>query len=678
MSVMGILGAMTLSPDGNYIAFQLQTPNIDARSYDLSWNVIETRMNGRHWEIDNGGEIILNLSHSALTNGSRYPVVPQWSYDSSWVFYLKRIGGSTQLWRSKKDGSISEQLTYNSSDILSFQISKSEDRIFFTVGKDTKMVQNQLDNEGDHGFYFDDRFYPHASKEPIAQICGIDEEEGRVRLEGILRNCEPAVWIYDTNDNVERRASAKEQVQYQRITNQNSATAKNQDSYLLDSKFTGDGIWLQNEDRSRFPGFRPPLRLFASFGGNTIRCGFDECVGSKGAIEGAWWRPNHNEVIFQRADGSNHSMTGFYSWMLDENDVRTIIQTDDQLVDCSVLETKAYCLHEQWARPRTISSVDLKTGDIQALYDPNPEFGQFTFSTIEKIEWEDEFGNPTHGHLVYPLNYEKGRRYPLVITTYRSRGFLRGAVGDEYPIHVLAANGFMVLSHDMPRRPQRDAVMPAGQAQFKDNYERRSSLSAQEAILDLLNERGLVDLDRVAITGLSDGASQAMYALFRSNRFTTAIASSAFDYAGSFYYSNNRQQREYWRRTLGGAPHEDNNDLYKELSLGLNASQVNAPLLINVSDLELLGSLESFVRLQDAGKPVEMYVFPDEYHIKWQPQHRFAIYKRNVQWLKFWLVGEEESVPISPGQYDRWRKMRTEQCQRHIGRKLPWYCNANL
>ena len=44
------------------------------------------------------------------------------------------------------------------------------------------------------------------------------------------------------------------------------------------------------------------------------------------------------------------------------------------------------------------------------------------------------------------------RKYPLIVTTYRTHEFLRGASGDENPIHVYAAHGFAVLSFDMGRR----------------------------------------------------------------------------------------------------------------------------------------------------------------------------------------------------------------------------------
>jgi hypothetical protein len=60
-------------------------------------------------------------------------------------------------------------------------------------------------------------------------------------------------------------------------------------------------------------------------------------------------------------------------------------------------------------------------------------------------------------------------------------------------------------------------------------------------------------------------------------------------------------------------------------------------------------------------KPVEMWVYPDEYHQKIQPKHRYSVYLRNVDWFRFWLKGEEDPDPAKKEQYERWRKLRELQ-----------------
>lgn len=661
LSVAAILGALSISPNGDYIAFQVQAPNLAKHNYDLAWYAVETKQHGEIWQIGDGGEVIIDPDKRVEIIGSLLPMTPQWSADSAWVFYLKKLAGNIQLWRSKADGSIVEQLTHNDADLLGFRISEDGAKIFFTTAVPENELSTQLTMESDRGFLYDERFHPDKARKPLGRNC--ETETGQYpRAVGIERACVPPVWVYDIAMDAERKATGAEAEHLNTISFWPNSSRTSDDRLYLGKKFDERTIFLKNEEPEKFAGFSPPRRLFASRDGKIFRCLAAECYGYSRVIEDAWWRPEGNEVIFLRADGSSKSKSGLYRWNLDADAVRAIVKTEGKLGGCTILKDRAICLREQWTYPRTVVSVDLESGKIETIFDPNPEFSRIKFSKIEKIEWEDAYGNPTHGHLVYPLNYEPGRRYPLIIVTYRSRGFLRGGVGDEYPIHLFAAQGFMVLSHDMPRPFRRHATISnIGLAQFKDNYKRISSLSAQEKILDILDKRRLIDPDRVAITGLSEGASQVMFALMHTEKFAAAIASSALDYNVS-YYSHNQQGRAYRRNVRGGAPDEDKYGFYSAMSFRQNAEQVDAPFLINISDWELQNSVESVARLQDAGKPVEMYVFPNEFHIKWQPQHRLAIYRRNVQWLKFWLMGEEEDDPVSPGQYERWRKMRDQRC----------------
>lgn len=83
--------------------------------------------------------------------------------------------------------------------------------------------------------------------------------------------------------------------------------------------------------------------------------------------------------------------------------------------------------------------------------------------------------------------------------------------------------------------------------------------------------------------------------------------------------------------------------------------------LINAADSEYLADLELLGNLRELKKPVEMFIYPNEFHEKNQPKHRYEIYQRNVDWMKFWLKGEEDPDPTKAEQYQRWREMRKLQ-----------------
>jgi hypothetical protein len=100
---------------------------------------------------------------------------------------------------------------------------------------------------------------------------------------------------------------------------------------------------------------------------------------------------------------------------------------------------------------------------------------------------------------------------------------------------------------------------------------------------------------------------------------------------------------------------------WKALSTTYHVDRVHAPLLIQASDSELFANLPEYVAFKDAKKPIEVYVFPGEYHIKWQPRHKLAVAERTVDWFRFWLKGEEDADPARADQYERWRRMRDER-----------------
>src|SRR3546814_19274510 len=66
----------------------------------------------------------------------------------------------------------------------------------------------------------------------------------------------------------------------------------------------------------------------------------------------------------------------------------------------------------------------------------------------------------------------------------------------------------------------------------------------------------------------------------------------------------------------------------------------------------------SHTALQQSGMPSDLFVFPDEDHIKSQPAHRLAVYRRNLDWFGFWLKDEIPSDTTRRTEVERWQEMR--------------------
>ena len=161
----------------------------------------------------------------------------------------------------------------------------------------------------------------------------------------------------------------------------------------------------------------------------------------------------------------------------------------------------------------------------------------------------------------------------------------------------------------------------------------------------------------MGISGISNGATLVDEAILNTARFAAATAGYSNTHPVS-YYLLDTATRETSRIISGGEALAAGFKYWSSHSPGMNADKITTPLLLNVADREVIFAVADYVSLEDAHKPVEMIVYPDEHHVKWQPAHKYAVYRRNLQWFQFWLQDREVADPVDPGQYARWRKLR--------------------
>jgi len=268
-------------------------------------------------------------------------------------------------------------------------------------------------------------------------------------------------------------------------------------------------------------------------------------------------------------------------------------------------------------------------------------------------------GGDIFGRLVLPNGYVAGRRYPLVFTTYRAgTEFLAGAVGDEFPIFPLAASGIMVFALDTGRS---NILSDSGDFDFT-LLRLRKPLGAMRVVIRQLTEQGLVDAQRVGISGLSYGSDIASYAVATTDIFAAASVSvSGLDPIAFTVNSVNRE--EVLERYGIPYPDESGRRVIADWSVALNADRVTTPLLIQSPESEAMFSLETFKALRRHRVPVEWFVYLDEGHVKQQPQSKLLVYQRNLDWFRFWLQDIEVSDTAKADQYARWRALRELQCR---------------
>lgn len=651
---------LVVSPDENWAIFQIRRANLSTSGYDTSWHVVPTNGSSGALRLAPAGRPI-QPRYQGRVNGAIDRPAPVWSPDNRFVYYLRQEHGHVQLWRSRREDGATERVSAVESDVVQFVISNDGERLLFETQPTQRQADDALALEGRSGFLYDNRFFPAYSRTPTlpSDVSFLPGAASTTASQIAARR----VFVHTIDTRVEAQASAAEQAEFERLTAPLPADRPNARKFI--ARAYGALAWAEARDLQR-QGVYPPLTIVAQRASDAaaIVCAASECTGQ--AIAGIWWRGD-KEVMFVRREGPGFADRALYVWNPDDASPRLVLRSDDLFgseLGCSVAHRRLLCLYEEPNHPGRLVAIDPDTRRVQTLYDPNPEFsGLDTGREPQRLRFETSSGVTTHGYLVLPPRHRRGR-LPLVVVTYRCAGFLRGGVGDEYPVFPFAAQGFAVLcfntpAEDFERMAVEDSRSYRQWSRGPGDPIKHRVQEALDAAVEQLSAAGIVDADRVGLTGLSYGAETVSFALFRMRNLGAAIA-SGLGYEPLDYYLYGPAGREFLR-DRGWDASEAGQERWRGFSLSLNADRVRAPLLINVGEYEMLSSLQPVTALEDAGRAVEMYVFPNESHIKFEPVHRLAIYRRNIDWMNFWLRGVENPDPLLHAQYERWRAMRAKQ-----------------
>ena len=632
----------TLSPDGGRVAFQLRRADAASNRYCLAMVVLDLNAAADPTLVDTGGELLLLSTDTpgkvGMPTGIMLTITPRWAPDGSWIAFLKREGGTTQVWRADAGGGGSAPLTQAPSDVVDFRISEDGTTLLYATRPGLEEARGAIAREALTGFHYDDRFAPAAADTPFPPP-------------PIPRRA----FALDVSTGTVRSATAGEAAAL------GAPSSQGERQGLSGRPSRPSNVWIS---QVALTGGASSGALHADRGdGRTRTCPAPECTGATDP----WWVPGGSRVRFLRREGWGRASTAIYEWDPDGGAVRRIYRTGDVLVDCTPSGAALICLRVASLQARRLERLDPKTGERELLFDPNPGFANLALGRVERLHWRNSFGIEVLGDLVLPTDYRVGERYPLVVVQYDTRGFLRGGTGDEYPIQAFANRGYAVLSVSRPQpvglhRGAR-TLDEVNRLDLEDFADRRSALSALEEGVELAIAKGVADPARIGITGFSDGASQTISALLHSRLFAAAAMSSCCVDTTFPTRVGPAAARSFYE---AGFPRmtDRKEGFWKQISLSLNARRVRTPTLLQLADTEYLSALESYTALREVGAPFDMFVFPGEYHVKWQPAHRLAIYRRALDWFDFWLRGVRSQAPERQVELHHWDTLSRSSPQR--------------
>ncbi len=268
--------------------------------------------------------------------------------------------------------------------------------------------------------------------------------------------------------------------------------------------------------------------------------------------------------------------------------------------------------HEQHNAAGRIAVVNELTGKVVCQSELRTGTEAADHTKRELIGYDSPWGERLHATLVYPENYTSDRKWPMIVIVYRRASvehhqFDTAASNSYLSPASWAKKGYFVLKPDM-------AAMPGDPG--------RSAVRCLNAAMDRVADVDSIDMDRVAIMGVSHGGYQTLMALCSTDRFAAGVAVNAltdlathsvdlYDEDGESNLGHvlfARMQVPFWKdpqRYISNSP------LYL-------VDGMNTPLLLGVGrrdkNVHWRQSLYFFNALRAAGKPAQMVVYPTAGH----------------------------------------------------------------
>lgn len=307
-------------------------------------------------------------------------------------------------------------------------------------------------------------------------------------------------------------------------------------------------------------------------------------------------------------------------------------------------------------------------GQSVRLTDLNPAYAADTWGTAKPYAWRDAKGRQWDGGLLLPAGFAPGARRPLVIQTYGfspERFYLDGAniadgVSSGFAGRAFLREGLLVLA--LPIGPSTDR--PTDERGRVDAF-----ADGVRGAIDALVGEGLADADRIGIMGWSATGERVLNLVtftdtpIRAATVLDGDANTMFSVAVTYGSGDNMVTRK--ENINGGPAYGPSLPNWVRNDPALHTDCVRAAMRIETYGPWVLNNWDVYALLRRQYKPAEMIVIPDGTHSLSRPSDRMVSLQGNVDWYRFWLLGEERREPVLTGetvellqaQYARWRQM---------------------
>jgi len=288
-------------------------------------------------------------------------------------------------------------------------------------------------------------------------------------------------------------------------------------------------------------------------------------------------------------------------------------------------------------------AIDVAKGTPRRLTHPADDwFASVSGGEVHSWEFESKAGRRVDGRYYLPPNFDRDRKYPLIVYYYGGTFSVNRAFGGRYPKEWWAANGYVVYV------PQPAGATGYGQddsAIHANDWGKTSSEEIIEGTRRFISEHRFVDRKQVGCIGASYGGFMTMLLSTKSDIFSAAVAHAGISSISSYWGEG------YWGYSYSAVASRDSfpwnrPDLYVEQSPLFRADKLQVPLLLThgTGDTNVpVGESDQFyVAAKLLGKEIEYLQFDGQNHWIVDPAKRRVWSNSIVAWFDRQLKGQPE------------------------------------
>lgn len=636
------VGDPEVSPDGKWIAYTVSTidTTADKRLTDI-WMV--------SW--DGSQDIRLTYAHEDSFSA------PRWSPDGKYISFTSSRAGQakgSQVWVLDRRGGEARQLTDVKGKLSSYAWSPDAKKLLLSIAEDKEAEAKEKEKDKDKEkekpkpvvidrYHFKQDIEGYISSETTPTLLYLFDVEAH-KLEKLTTDSkfeeENAIW---SPDGAHIAFVSNHDPDPDRTTNT--------DVFIVDAKpnSTPRKLTTFNGPDGGHMAWSPDSKLIAYLHGSEPKY-LEYNLSELAVVPAAGGEPRILTAKLDRAVSSPTFAANGQSINVAVTDDRSEYLASVSLSDGAVkrlTDMPGTAMRHDTAAEHTavVWTTDSAPAEIYALEDGKLRkltshndvlIARLKLGETRDLQTKSKDGADVHALLTLPINYEAGKKYPLLL---RIHGGPNGQDAHAFvpERQLFAARGYAVLNVNYRGGSGRGAAYQ--QIIFSD--------WGDKEVIDLLAcvdeavKEGIADQGRLGVGGWSYGGILTDYTIATTNRFKAAISGAGMGNPLGFYGVD--QYIIQYDQELG--PPWKNLDTYLKLGYPLlHADRIHTPTLFMGGDKDfnvpLVGGEQMYQALRSLNVPTELIVYPGQFHGFTRPSFIRDRYERYFAWYDKYLAGK--------------------------------------